>query len=49
LNAEADSILLKGTNCIYNMEFSVAEECFQLIQNKYPTHPAGYFLDAMID
>ena len=48
LNAEADSIVLKGSNHIYNLEFIEAEKCFFEVQNKYPVHPAGYFLDAMI-
>jgi tetratricopeptide (TPR) repeat protein len=47
LNAEADSVVLRGTNYIYNLEFTKAAECFKFVQNKYPEHPAGYFLDAM--
>jgi tetratricopeptide (TPR) repeat protein len=49
LNTEADSIVLKGTDYIYNLEFSNAEKCFKEVQQKYPAHPAGYFLDAMIE
>jgi tetratricopeptide (TPR) repeat protein len=49
LNAEADSIVLKGTDYIYNLEFENAQKCFEEVQTKYPWHPAGYFLDAMIE
>ncbi|MEN6511083.1 MAG: tetratricopeptide repeat protein [Chloroherpetonaceae bacterium] len=46
---DADSLVLLGTDCIYNLEFARAEKIFKDVQNKYPTHPAGYFLDAMIE
>ncbi|MCL2040356.1 MAG: hypothetical protein FWG85_08025 [Bacteroidetes bacterium] len=49
LDAEADSIVRAGTNYIYNLDFTDAERCFKEVQNKLPAHPAGYFLDAMID
>jgi len=49
LNAEADSIVLKGMDYTYNLDFIQAKKCFEAVQNKYPEHPAGYFLDAMID
>jgi hypothetical protein len=49
LNVEADSIVLKGSEYIYNLEFAEAEKCFKEVQLKYPSHPAGYFLDAMVD
>ena len=49
LNAESDSIVIAGTNYIYNLDFSNAEKSFKEVQSKFPEHPAGYFLDAMID
>jgi outer membrane protein assembly factor BamD (BamD/ComL family) len=49
LNAEADSIVLKGSDYIYNLDFNNAKKCFEEVQTKYPWHPAGYFLDAMIE
>jgi tetratricopeptide (TPR) repeat protein len=49
LNKEADSIVLKGAAHIYNMEFNEAEQCFRDVQSKFPEHPAGYFLAAMVD
>lgn len=49
LKADADSLVIEGTAHIYNIEFKEAEQCFAEIQRKYPEHPAGYFLDAMVD
>ncbi len=49
MNAEADSLVIQGSKYIYNIEFANAEMCFRQVQNKFPDHPAGYFLDAMID
>ncbi len=49
LEAQADSIVRAGTDYIYNLDFANAERCFKEVQTKLPNHPAGYFLDAMID
>jgi tetratricopeptide (TPR) repeat protein len=49
LYRDADSLVLLGANNIYNFEFAKAEEQFKQVQSKYPLHPAGYFLDAMVD
>ena len=49
LNAEADSIVLAGTDYIYSLDFQNAEKTFKEVQTKFPGHPAGYFLDAMVD
>ncbi len=46
---DADSLILAGADYIYNLEFEKAEALFQEVQRKYPVHPAGYFLDAMIE
>lgn len=46
---DADSLVLKGSNHIYNVEFDQAEEVFDEMIKRYPEHPAGYFLDAMVD
>ncbi|OGU61565.1 MAG: hypothetical protein A2X64_02360 [Ignavibacteria bacterium GWF2_33_9] len=45
---DADSLVLEGTDNIYNLEFEKAKEKFEIIKERYPKHPAGYFLDAMI-
>jgi len=49
MSSEADSILQEGINNIYNVQFTKAHENFTEVIRKYPDHPAGYFLDAMID
>ncbi|MDR0926286.1 MAG: tetratricopeptide repeat protein [Ignavibacteria bacterium] len=49
LSTSADSLVTLGENYIYNLEYDKAEQCFKQLQQEYPKHPAGYFLDAMID
>jgi len=49
LYRDADSLILTGANYIYNSEFDKASDCFKQVEDKYPNHPAGYFLDAMIE
>jgi len=49
MKSDADSLVRVGIQYIYNVEFDRAHECFVKIINFYPKHPAGYFLDAMID
>ena len=49
MKSDADSLVRVGIQYIYNVEFDRAHECFVKIINLYPEHPAGYFLDAMID
>lgn len=49
LKSDADSLVRKGANHIYNVEFDSAEVAFQEVIKRYPEHPAGYFLQAMVD
>ncbi len=49
LEADADSLLRKGSYYIYNVEFDKASACFSEVIERYPEHPAGYFLDAMVE
>lgn len=49
LYRDADSLVIVGADYIYNCEFDKAQEQFKMIQTRYPKHPAGYFLDAMIE
>lgn len=49
LKWEADSLTKLGTNYIYNIEFDKAEKCFREVVRRYPQHPVGYFMDAMVD
>lgn len=46
---DADSLVLLGADYVYNLEFEKASAQFKLVQQKYPLHPAGYFLDSMIE
>ena len=49
LKSDADSLVRQGANHIYNVEFDSAEVAFQQVIERYPEHPAGYFLQAMVD
>lgn len=46
---DADSLVLKGSDYIYNVQFDSARMTFEELIKRYPDHPSGYFLDAMID
>lgn len=46
---DADSLVLLGADYVYNLEFDKAAEQFKKVQERYPLHPAGYFLDSMIE
>ena len=46
---DADSLVLLGADYVYNLEFEKAALQFREVQQKYPLHPAGYFLDSMIE
>ncbi len=47
-NNEFDSLITKGIKEIYNIQFEDAQKTFDLVQKKYPKHPAGKFFSAMI-
>lgn len=49
LDKVADSLVLQGMDYIYNLELKKAANCSSQLQKQYPDHPAGYFLEAMID
>lgn len=49
MKTDADSLVNLGTNYIYNIKFDEARECFSKVIKMYPNHPAGYFLDAMVE
>jgi tetratricopeptide (TPR) repeat protein len=49
IKTDADSLIRLGAGYIYNVEFDKARECFNEVIQRYPDHPAGYFLDAMIE
>ncbi len=47
LTNEADSLVLKGLDQIYNVQFDSASVSFKKIIDLYPDHPAGYFLESL--
>ncbi len=49
LKTDADSLILKGADYVYNCQFDNARETFDKVIKLYPDNPAGYFLDAMVD
>ncbi len=49
MRADADQAVRVGVKHIYNLEFDSASVEFQKVIAAYPKHPAGYFLDAMVD
>lgn len=49
MKSDGDTILQRGIDHIYNVEFDRAHEDFKQVIALYPKHPAGYFLDAMVE
>ena len=49
LDKIADSLVLESMDYIYNLEFQKAKNYSKQLQQQYSAHPAGYFLEAMID
>lgn len=49
IHSDGDSVLQRGINHIYNVEFPQAHAAFTTVMVMYPQHPAGYFLDAMVE
>lgn len=47
-SAKFDSLVFKGIDEIYGIQFNEAEKTFNKVIKNYPEHPAGYFFDAMI-
>lgn len=49
MRSDADSLVQRGIQHVYNVEFTEAEAIFSEVQRRYPEHPASYFMDAMVD
>ncbi len=49
MKSDGDTILQRGIDHIYNVEFDEAHKAFTTVIGMYPSHPAGYFLDAMVE
>ncbi|MCS6966066.1 MAG: tetratricopeptide repeat protein [Candidatus Kapabacteria bacterium] len=48
MREDADNLVQQGIFYIYNMQFDSAEHYFRELIHRYPEHPAGYFMDAMV-
>jgi hypothetical protein len=49
MKPDADSMTHICLDYIYDMQFDKARECYVNIQYRYPEHPIGYFLDALVE
>lgn len=49
IHTDGEILLQKGVGYIYNVRFDSARTQFDSVIQKYPDHPAGYFLDAMVE
>jgi len=49
MRTDADALVQIGARQIYNLEFDSASANFNKVIQMYPEHPAGYFLDAMVE
>ena len=49
MKSDGDSLVRRGIDKIYNVEFEAAESLFQEVRERYPEHPVSYFMDAMVD
>ncbi|MDZ4746665.1 MAG: hypothetical protein SGJ05_11790 [bacterium] len=49
MKSDGDTLLQQGIQNIYNVQFEEAHKNFESVIAMYPDHPAGYYLDAMIE
>lgn len=49
MKSDGDTLLQQGIQYIYNVQFDKAIAKFKEVKSLYPDHPAGYFLDAMVE
>ncbi len=49
LDADADALVRRGVDAMYNLRYSEADTIFGVLARDYPDHPAGYFLLALVD
>jgi tetratricopeptide (TPR) repeat protein len=49
MKSDADSLVTRGSDYIYDIKFDSARYCFNKVIEMYPEHPAGHFLDAMLE
>ncbi|MBL7974100.1 MAG: tetratricopeptide repeat protein [Candidatus Kapabacteria bacterium] len=46
---DAEFNIRRGMTCVYNTRFDSATIYFNRVISDYPDHPAGYFMDAMVE
>jgi hypothetical protein len=49
LGSEADAMVKRGLDATYNLRYDEADSIFNQLTVKFPNHPAGYFLLALVD
>jgi tetratricopeptide (TPR) repeat protein len=49
LDAQADAMVRAGLDATYNLRYTQADSIFNQLITRDPTHPAGYFLLALVD
>lgn len=49
MKTDADRAVHRGIDHIYNLQFDSASAEFEYVIEKYPDHPVGYFMEAMVD
>lgn len=49
LDSEANLLVTEGLDHMYNLRYNEADTVFRDLVRKDPTHPAGYFLMALVD
>ncbi|NQW30407.1 MAG: hypothetical protein HQ472_07840 [Ignavibacteria bacterium] len=49
IKSDGDTLVRRGIELIYNVKFDSAHQMFESVKKMYPKHPAGYFMDAMVD
>jgi tetratricopeptide (TPR) repeat protein len=49
IDAEGSALVKQGTQAMYNLHYAEADSIFNILIQRQPDHPAGYFLQALVD
>jgi hypothetical protein len=49
IDAEGTALVKKGSEAMYNLRYAEADSIFNMLIQRQPDHPAGYFLQALVD
>src|SRR4051812_5597497 len=49
IDAEGSALVRSGTEAMYNLRYAEADSIFNILIQRKPDHPAGYFLEALVD